>query len=62
LNRIRPAGAEAMIDLPLTVDGVADGYAKLFRARVEVWGDGWCATWPRVLHPLYEPGLAAPAD
>jgi hypothetical protein len=37
-NRIRPWGAAEMTELPLTVEGVADGYAKQFRARVEWWG------------------------
>jgi hypothetical protein len=33
LNRVRPAGAEAMIDLPLYVEGV-----ELYRTRAEWWG------------------------
>jgi hypothetical protein len=38
LNRIRPPGAAEMTELPLTVEGAAEGYAELFRSRVEWWG------------------------
>jgi hypothetical protein len=39
LNRIRPEGAPELAELPLTAEAVADGHAKLFRSRVEWWGD-----------------------
>jgi hypothetical protein len=38
LNRIRPAGEPELTAIPLTVEGVADATAKMFRERVDWWG------------------------
>jgi hypothetical protein len=38
LNRVRPTGEPELTALPLTVEGMADETAKLFRTRAEWWG------------------------
>ena len=38
LNDIRPAGAPKATEVNLTVNGIADGTASMFKSRVEWWG------------------------
>lgn len=38
LNRVRPAGDSELPAVPLTVEGVADATADMFRQRAAWWG------------------------
>jgi hypothetical protein len=38
LNGVRPTEEAELIEVPLSIEGVADATAKMFRERVDWWG------------------------